>query len=39
MGEKRKLMDSKQTLDQEQTRIERHNSANEESKELKAYEI
>ncbi|XP_038899386.1 uncharacterized protein LOC120086693 [Benincasa hispida] len=39
IGEKRKLMESKQTLDQERSRTERHNSANEESKELEAYEI
>lgn len=39
MGEKRKLMESKQTRDQERTRIDRQNSANEELKELEAYEI
>ena len=39
MGEKRKLMESKQTRDQEQTRIDGQNSANVESKELEAYEI
>ncbi|KAG7031283.1 hypothetical protein SDJN02_05323 [Cucurbita argyrosperma subsp. argyrosperma] len=39
IGEKEKLLKSKQRHDQEPTRTQRQNSANEESKELEAYGI